>query len=179
MTRELRFPGQPSAWTPAREVQTIRDARRPRAPLPIFELKAQCARYLIDVPAHVLEVLTHCGSAAELNFVGHFAMLPGVGVVDHRCLRRGDTDVRLQSRAAAYRIDLMAERGGFRLAIEIDGMAFHHRTADQVQADYLRERRLVAVGYSVVRFTAAEVFRDRAECWRQVESILRARGGNG
>jgi len=54
-------------------------------------------------------------------------------------------------------------------------MGFHHMKAEQVAADYVRERRLVLVGCTVIRFTAQEVFSNPHECWRQVDAILEAR----
>lgn len=148
---------------------------RMRYQLTPAEIAVQMSNLKLEVPEHIHPVLLNCGSAAELNFVGEFAMRDGCGVLDHRALRCGATDVRLQHRVNGYRVDLMAERKGFMLAIEVDGMGWHHMTPEQVAADYLRERRLVLVGCSVVRFTAAEVFRDRQECWRQVDAILEAR----
>ena len=87
----------------------------------------------------------------------------------------GDVLLTLQVRCAGFRIDAVVSDATTQLAVEIDGMAFHHRTKEQVAADYLRQRRIVVKGYTVIRFTAQEVFGDAAECWRQVRAILAAR----
>lgn len=149
--------------------------QRRRFEMPLTVVSSYLDNWKLSIPAHVKDVLTHCGSAAELSFVAGFAKRCGVGVVDHRTLRLGDTDVRLQSRARGYFVDLMAERGACRLAIEVDGMGFHNRSEEQVEKDYIRERRLTLVGCSVIRFTAREAFGQRDECWRQIDAILERR----
>lgn len=148
---------------------------RIRHEMPLFEIAHRLKEWHLEVPAHVQEVLVHCGSAAELAFVGEFAARSGVGVVDHRCIRLGDTDVRLQGRETGYLVDLLVDRHTFKLAIEIDGYGFHHMADEQVARDYARERRIVRSGCSLIRFTAREVFANAKECWREVDRILKAR----
>lgn len=148
---------------------------RIRYEMPLYEIAQRLRDSHLEVPAHIQEVLVHCGSAAELAFVGEFASRTGVGVVDHRCLRLGATDVRLQGRERGYMVDLMVERNGFKLAVELDGMGFHHTTDAQVARDYARERRLVLSGCTVIRFTAAEVFGHAKQAWVEVFRILEVR----
>lgn len=115
-----------------------------------------------------------CGSAAEAFFLRPFTDRPAFAVTPEGAVA-GQLRLALQVRCAGFSIDAVVTHGATRLAIEIDGMAFHHRTKEQVAADYLRQRRIVAKGYTVIRFTAPEVFGDAAECWRQVDAILAAR----
>jgi very-short-patch-repair endonuclease len=116
-----------------------------------------------------------CGSAAEVYFLRPFAERDGLHVTDDGVGHVGDLSVALQVQCAKYRIDFVVSDPRTSLAIEIDGMAFHHRAKEQVAADYLRERRLVLKGHTVIRFTAQEVFADARECWRQVDAILSGR----
>lgn len=126
-------------------------------------------------PPAALEFLRACQSAAEAFFVREFARRDGfeaiAGTASARC---GPVFVELQKAAGAYRIDVCVTADALKLAIEIDGLGFHRIKAEQVAADYLRQRRIVCHGYTVVRFTAPEVFADPAECWRQVDAILHA-----
>lgn len=118
-------------------------------------------------PAEAEPSLRVCGSAAEAYFVRAFFTRTWSGE---------RPALSLQVPCLGFRIDVVVTDARGALAIEIDGMAFHHRSREQVAADYLRERRIVARGYTVIRFTAPEVFGNADECWRQVEVILAARG---
>lgn len=116
-----------------------------------------------------------CESAAEAFFIRPFTDRAGfrmdgtLGVV-------GALKIELQVKAVGFRIDVvLREPGHFPLAIEIDGMRWHHQEKEQVAADYLRQRRIVAKGFTVIRFTAPEVFADAGACWKQVDIILENR----
>jgi very-short-patch-repair endonuclease len=130
-----------------------------------FESWASANRF--DYPADALSLLRLCGSAAEAYFVRAYTTRVWAGP---------RPALTLQVPCAGYRIDCVVRDDRGALAIEIDGMGFHHRSREQVADDYLRERRIVAKGYTVIRFTAQEAFRDAEECWRQVAVILAARG---
>jgi very-short-patch-repair endonuclease len=121
-----------------------------------------------------LPFLLACQSAPEAFFARAFAERPSATFED-RIARADGVVVELQARAGLYRLDAAVSTRDVRLAIEVDGLSFHVRKADQVTADYLRQRRIVCAGFVVVRFTAQEVFANAAECWRQVDAILAAR----
>lgn len=118
--------------------------------------------------------LVKCGSAAEVYFLRPFLERPGCAIAVGDA-HAGGVVVMLQHQIKQYRTDVLVADDRTQLAIEVDGMAFHHRSREQVAADYLRQRRIVAQGYTVIRFTAPEVFKDATECWRQVDAILAAR----
>jgi len=137
-----------------------------------FTWWAQGAKF--DYPEVARHLFCKCGSAAEAFFLRPFACRAGVTFsVDRAAL--GPVTVIPQRKALDYSIDFAVIKGETRLAVEVDGMAFHQRNADQVESDYLRSRRLIAKGWTVVRFTAPEVFRDAGECWRQLDTILDSR----
>lgn len=142
-----------------------------RPPFP-FESWAAANRFAYDARHAGFYCL--CASAAEAYFVRPFLSRSGATSDGHTATCDG-TAVRLQAPARIYRIDAVVTRAGFSLAIEIDGLAYHHRTRQQIAADYLRERRLVLMGHTVIRFTAPEVFRSPEECWRQIDAILAQR----
>ena len=75
--------------------------------------------------------------------------------------------------AARYRLDfaLMHPGNGVFLAIEVDGREFHDRTTEQGRRDRQRDRALTAAGWTVVRFSGSEIFRDAARCVREVLSL--------
>lgn len=51
-----------------------------------------------------------------------------------------------------------------KLAIELDGHDFHERTKEQATRDKSRDRTLLKFGWSTMRFTGSEVFRDPLTC---------------
>ena len=54
--------------------------------------------------------------------------------------------------------------------IEIDGHDFH-KTKEQREKDYSKERYFMARGFVVIRFMATEVFLNAQECINQLNSI--------
>jgi len=54
------------------------------------------------------------------------------------------------------------------LAVECDGHDFHERTKEQAARDRSRDRALQAAGYTVMRFTGSELYRDPMKCVREV-----------
>lgn len=64
-----------------------------------------------------------------------------------------------------YRVDLMlCPAHGPSVIIECDGHDFHERTKAQARRDRKRERRLIAAGYTVVRFTGSEIWAQPFTC---------------
>lgn len=134
---------------------------------------ALCARF--EYPIEAEGFLGRCGSAAEAFFARPFTLRPDVEYPRGKLAVAGLYSLELQVPCAGYRIDAVLNDSSTSLAIEIDGMAFHSRSKEQVANDYLRQRRIVLKGHTVIRFTAREVFQSPEECWRQVEAILAAR----
>lgn len=58
--------------------------------------------------------------------------------------------------------------------IEIDGYEFH-KTKEQRERDYNRERYLQAKGYIPIRFTATEVYLDVKRCVDELNKIASVR----
>lgn len=63
---------------------------------------------------------------------------------------------------------------GRRMAIEADGWAFHGSKAQQ-QADRLRDRRLLALGWTTVRFTTEDILRRPEQVIAELRSLLALR----
>ena len=57
-------------------------------------------------------------------------------------------------------------------AIEIDGHEWHERTPQQAEYDRRRERYFVAGGWTVLRFTAREVFRNPKKCVKETYRLV-------
>jgi len=70
-----------------------------------------------------------------------------------------------------YRLDFGYIENDLKIAIEIDGSKFH-RTTEQLNNDYKRERFLLLQGFTVVRFTGSEVFNHCNNCITQLITIL-------
>lgn len=122
-------------------------------------------------PEAARHLFAKTGSAAEAFFLQPAASFPGVEFLPDRLAWNG-LEVIPQLAVARARIDFAVHKGRQRFAVEIDGREFHHRSNEQLDADYLRERRILSIGYTVVRFTAVESFRNPGECWRQLLAIV-------
>jgi very-short-patch-repair endonuclease len=141
----------------------------------LFPFQAWAEANRFEYPIEAQPFLTKCKSAAEAFFARPFTFRDGIEYPRENVAIAGDHVLELQVPCAGYWIDAVISDYKTSLAIEIDGAAFHHRTKEQIAADYLRQRRIVLKKYTVVRFTAREVFADSEECWRQIEAILAAR----
>lgn len=67
--------------------------------------------------------------------------------------------VRTQWQVGAYRIDMVVEDGGKRLAIECDGDRWHY---DKVDEDLARQALLERLGWKFVRIRGSAFYRDRS-----------------
>ena len=80
-------------------------------------------------------------------------------------LRGWPVRIRYQAVVAGRRVDALV---GERLVVQVDGFAFHSTAADRTR-DLVHDRELAARGYTVLRFSYAEVIHD----WPAVERALR------
>lgn len=69
---------------------------------------------------------------------------------------------------------LRAKDHSARLAIEVDGHEFHEKTKEQAARDKSRDRKLVRLGFHVLRFSGSEVFASPVGCWKEIENIVGA-----
>ena len=60
-----------------------------------------------------------------------------------------------------------------RVSVELDGHEFHERTKEQATKDRSRDRQLTLTGWTVLRFTGQEIFRDPDACVAQTLAALR------
>lgn len=60
-----------------------------------------------------------------------------------------------------------------KIVVECDGHDFHERTKEQASRDKRRDREMVSDGYTVLRFTGSEIFRDATACASEVSKILK------
>lgn len=72
-----------------------------------------------------------------------------------------------------YRVDfvvayLPGHRYETRVVVECDGHDFHEKTKQQAARDKKRDRYLAAQGYTVMRFTGSELYRDPFACVEEV-----------
>lgn len=59
-----------------------------------------------------------------------------------------------------------------KIAIELDGHEWH-KTVEQRNDDYRRDRVLMKAGWKVVRFTGAEIYGDCAGCVAEIADLVR------
>lgn len=101
-----------------------------------------------------------------------YGPLNGLVAKPDEVLDEGEINLRQQVRILDWRVDFVVsvgvrERGRIRarrLAIECDGHDFHERTKEQAARDRSRDRALQAAGYTVMRFTGSELYRDPVGC---------------
>ena len=105
-------------------------------------------------------------------------------VIDgYECLRTPDlvsdghfTTVTAQASIDKYTVDflLVVEYHGYRefLIIECDGHDYHERTKAQATHDKQRDRALTRQGYTILRFTGSELYRDPDKCDQDIEGML-------
>lgn len=58
------------------------------------------------------------------------------------------------------------------LVIECDGHEFHEKTKQQVERDKVRERAIVAAGYTLLRFAGSEIHRNSDACAKEIRDFL-------
>lgn len=73
-------------------------------------------------------------------------------------------ELKSQVEVAGYRVDLALTGQHVAVAIECDGHDFHEKTKEQAARDKARDRAITAAGYSVMRFTGSEIWRDPFAC---------------
>ncbi len=71
-----------------------------------------------------------------------------------------------------YRLDYLIEGERLRIAVELDGYAFHS-DRPAFTYDRLRQNDLAAAGYTVLRFSYDAVRSDTARCVQQLQALLR------
>jgi very-short-patch-repair endonuclease len=95
------------------------------------------------------------------------AVLAGAGI-----------DARPQVSAAGLRVDLAVASGERRLAIEVDGAAWHQAVDGGLHHhDLVRLRRLHTAGWDVLHLWAVQVRDDPAGCVQRVRTWLDGPGG--
>lgn len=71
-----------------------------------------------------------------------------------------------------YRVDFAFVSPQSKVAVELDGHAFHERTKEQAARDKRRDRDLTQRGWSTLRFAGSEVWANPVRCLAEVEQLL-------
>lgn len=70
-----------------------------------------------------------------------------------------------------WEVDIVIEQ--WRLAIETDGWAFHGKFKKDFLRDRQKDRALVLQGYTILRFTAGEIFKDPEMVMETIDQVVR------
>lgn len=62
-----------------------------------------------------------------------------------------------------------------RIAVELDGHDFHEKTKEQASGDKRRDRYLAALGWTVLRFSGSDVYRDPAAVMDEIVALANRR----
>ena len=65
--------------------------------------------------------------------------------------------LRPQYKCGKYRIDFVIVRRHIKIAIELDGFAFHEKTKEQFQYERERQNYIISKGYAILRFTWKDI----------------------
>ncbi len=77
-----------------------------------------------------------------------------------------------QAKIGKYRVDFLIRIPEKKpVVVECDGHDFHERTKEQAARDRSRDRTLTEAGYTVVRFTGSEIWKDPMSCAAQVRRL--------
>lgn len=76
-------------------------------------------------------------------------------------------EIQSQAVIGIYKVDFLVSD---KYVVEIDGHEFH-KTKEQRETDYKRERYLIKRGYIPIRFTGTEVFLEADKCVQEVNDI--------
>lgn len=79
-----------------------------------------------------------------------------------------------QEEIAEYRVDflIVMVKNGTRFVVECDGHDFHEKTKEQAAKDKSRERKLLKMGYKVVRFSGSEIYQNPKKCANEFEDLI-------
>lgn len=77
-----------------------------------------------------------------------------------------------ENKHSRYRVDFILKDA--RLIIELDGHDFHS-SQEQLENDAVRQRYLTRAGYSVIRFTGREVYKNPAACVTELRNTYKER----
>jgi hypothetical protein len=134
------------------------------------QLRAESARQLVSggrvALEHLLDLVEGgCQSELEVFGVTHVLRIPGLPVPlqQHRVVL-----------PTGRHVDLDAAYGEARVAVELDGAAFHGSAEDR-ERDTRRDAALAALGWVVLRFSYRRLTQDPAGCRADIEAVVRRR----
>lgn len=93
---------------------------------------------------------------------------------DEKCCARISPQKQVTLGGREVRIDFMVESrdGAKKLAIVLDGLDFHEETRRHAARERQLERSVVREGYTMFRFTGAEIVRDPKRCVEEIVSVF-------
>lgn len=123
---------------------------------------------------------------SELFYAGNrepsrldIAITAGTFLADARARSLLLVQPSVDSQGRNFRPDFLVVAGPDRfLSIEVDGHEFHERTKEQALRDRRRDRLFASWGWTVLRFTGSEVFRDPERCAREVRAFVSGEAGS-
>lgn len=84
-----------------------------------------------------------------------------------------NSSIKPQHQIGEFRVDFFIKFDGRApVVIECDGHDFHERTKEQARKDKSRDRELMKLGHTVIRFTGSEIWEDPKKCANQIFEII-------
>lgn len=93
-----------------------------------------------------------------------------------------EPQLEVETDRGCFRIDIAVTSSRderVRVAVEVDGFAYHDMTPAKAERDRQRDRALMRAGWRVMRFSAAEVLRGPKACAIEIVETVKAIGGEG
>lgn len=144
-------------------------------------VKEELDYHLSFYKSELLSLMDKCESPIEQLFA--LSLKDGVEQLRNSLYVFGaDCDVnfypqkQIVVRDKKYRVDFVlsvtSSEQSKEYVVECDGHNFHEKTKEQAARDRERERRLMSLGYTVIRFTGSEIWKDPSKCVRQLMDIV-------
>lgn len=146
----------------------------------VGKLSKQVKEMIIDEVFNTLGVLLQeierCESPIEqmMALALRETMKPFEFVSDNYFIINSQEEIELEGKLIRvdFLIAALIDGRTYHIVIECDGHDYHERTKEQAIKDRSRDRLFQRHGYTVMRFTGSEIYKNPFECAREVATML-------
>jgi very-short-patch-repair endonuclease len=118
-----------------------------------------------------------CESPIEQIFCMHFIKAASnQGLADSNFLRiipQWSININGKNRRVDFMIQAQIKGNWYSVIVECDGHEYHERTKAQAAGDRKRDRALKSLGYTVLRFTGSEIYKNPHGCAIEVVEFMK------
>jgi hypothetical protein len=125
-----------------------------------------------EIPERFGPVLGHCESTPEALFLWHFCQRLNAAARPDGTVAAVGLVVAPQFIWQRYRLDFLIATPQLALCVEIDGLRYHKPDSADIEADYRRQRDIVAGLCPVMRFLAIDAGKHPDRCWADIDAYF-------